>query len=283
MELPLELVDAILVNVPGSTDLSRCSLVCKDWRALGQSRLFKSISLRKASKNPQLLEILRTSSHIPSAIRTIDLNFISLGVVWKYMDVEELGELVSEILYRVSSPRSLVLRGPTTDSRITWSELPLGLQSSITKFMGLGTLEEIEIDGWAFDVPIHQFFSMLATAPSLRRLRLRHGFSGFFSEDTPEDFSPPVLNLDLLDIRVDDHLDVDPQVTSDLPQLFQLDAGSKLDLRVWLNTAFWAFGNIGEFLTEHIAEQVQTLELTIGELSHFYDLRIFHLTSYLCA
>ncbi|KAJ3500032.1 hypothetical protein NMY22_g19398 [Coprinellus aureogranulatus] len=262
MDLPLELVETILDHIPNSADLACCSSVDRDWRILSQSRLFKSISFRKSFKSPALLEILQNSLHIPRAIRTVDVNFISLALASPYLNIADEAELVCNILGRITHPRSLVLRGPRSEQRITWTEMPSELQDAITSFSQLPTVQELEIDGWVFDIPAHRFFNMLAKAPSMRRLRLHHSFTGLYCGDLPWDHCPAALNLDLLDIHVDDHLDAPSAL--DFSQLFRMDSSSKLNLRVWLNTALWTFGNLGEFLTERIAEQVDTLELTIG-------------------
>ncbi|KAJ2921668.1 hypothetical protein H1R20_g15426, partial [Candolleomyces eurysporus] len=286
MEFPIELVEVILDNVEERRDLEACAAVCRDWSALGQTRLFKSITLRKTRNFQQLLGIVQGSPHIASAIKRVKLDVMDAA---KWCDddattcpvtncnlnatgVNTVSGIVADILRALPNIRSLSLKGLYYEDRLHWESLPYVLQEAIILLVQDGELEELDIDGWVFDFPIHTYFRTFLSAPSLRRVRLKRAFSGLhstpdYSSATTEEgeWEPVKLNLHELEIHVDDHLDANPQVKEDWSRLLELnDASTKLTLRVWLNTAFWSFGKTMDFFSGPAANVVDTLELTIG-------------------
>jgi hypothetical protein len=295
MDFPVELVEAIFDNVKERRDLEACAAVCRDWSALGQTRLFKSITLRKTTNFHRLLEIVQGSSHIASAIKSVEIDVVD-PAKWcnddtttcpaaECRDVNVTGAntvsgTVAGILHAAPNIRSLCLKGLYYEDRLHWESLPSVLQEAVIYLVQDGELEELELDGWVFDFPIHTYFRTFLSSPSLRRVRLKRAFSGLYSTSNSSsaitgkewEWEPVKLNLHELEIHVDDHLDGDPRVKeADWSRLLDLnDASTKLTLRVWLNTAFWSFGKTMDFFSGPAASVVDTLELTIGGCHFLY-------------
>ncbi|KAF6744898.1 hypothetical protein DFP72DRAFT_1077961 [Ephemerocybe angulata] len=239
--LPIELVEATLDNVDVK-DLKACSLVTHTWRTLSQARLFRTITLSKPPNFESLLEVLedKRSNQIASSVRHLELDFGLLAQGGMRSDFKEAAELAGHIVARIQ-PRSVVLRGPRSGRRVTYRMLPFHFKHTVTHVLSMPCVEDLELDGLV----------------------------GWITAVT-------TLKLESLDIHVDDNLDVNNNITSDLSQWLQFDPSTRLALRLWLNTAFWAYGNLGEFFTVHNATFIESLELTIG----FRNNRVYDLSNH---
>ncbi|KAF5335130.1 hypothetical protein D9611_010889 [Ephemerocybe angulata] len=273
--LPIELVESTLDNVDVK-DLKACSLVTHTWRTLSQARLFRTITLSKPPNFESLLEVLedKRSNQIASSVRHLEIDFGFLAQGGMRSDFTEAAELAGHIVARIQ-PRSVVLRGPRSGRRVTYRMLPFHFKHTVTHLLSMPCVEDLELDGLVFELPFEQFKTYFSS-PHLRRLRLQHSFSELWSNDNGENYRPTTLQLESLDIHVDDNLDVNNNITSDLSQWLRFGPSTRLALRLWLNTAFWAYGNLGEFFTVHNATFIESLELTIG----FRNNRVYDLSNH---
>ncbi|KAF6763463.1 hypothetical protein DFP72DRAFT_531516 [Ephemerocybe angulata] len=165
--LPAELLLAVFASLADddAAALRACTLVCSEWRALAQPRLFHEIVLSTADmrKSLQFQQFMLSSPTIRAAVRAVTVHFPDLDS-WA-PDRRRAANLMADVLELLPRPERLRLYGARfSDYRIKWSRLSNHLKNSIRTLLHRPSMTTLLIDGWVLDVNHPEFNTIFADA-----------------------------------------------------------------------------------------------------------------------
>ncbi|GAA5876525.1 hypothetical protein JCM8547_009415 [Rhodosporidiobolus lusitaniae] len=116
-DLPLELLPQLLEPLVRRQDLCAASLVCRAWREVGQSLLFRWVRLfgRDLAVASTLFTVLAENPHLAALVRTLEVRVYPLSMILK--ERLEMEELACRMLRNLVNLTSLVWtrKGALTD------------------------------------------------------------------------------------------------------------------------------------------------------------------------
>ncbi|KAF6742300.1 hypothetical protein DFP72DRAFT_1179317 [Ephemerocybe angulata] len=165
--LPAELLLTVFASLADAdaAALRACTLVCSEWRALAQPRLFHEIvlSTEDMRKSIAFQQFMLSSPTVRAAVRAVTVHFPDLDS-WA-PDRRRAANLMADVLELLPRPESLRLYGARfSDYRIKWSRLSNHLKNSIRTLLHRPSMTTLLIDGWVLDVNHPEFNTIFADA-----------------------------------------------------------------------------------------------------------------------
>ncbi|SJL10356.1 uncharacterized protein ARMOST_13742 [Armillaria ostoyae] len=161
--VPMELVDNMFDELDTPGDLFSCSVVCRNWHAFAQARLFSRIQLDSSYGKPpvntvhKFYQLLSASPHIASHVREVTICVRALDRDAK----------IPWVLSRLSNLRSLKIRG---SGRVVWENIPLDIRAALETAMT--RVPRLELNSLAFSGDMQRIFSLFAKSTVLTDLAL---------------------------------------------------------------------------------------------------------------
>ncbi|KAK0223845.1 hypothetical protein IW262DRAFT_1369626 [Armillaria fumosa] len=161
--VPMELVDNMFDELDTPADLFSCSVVCRNWHAFAQARLFSRIQLDSSYGKPPMntvhkfYQLLSASPHIASHVREVTICVRALDCDAK----------IPWVLSRLSKLRSLKIRG---SGRVVWENIPLDIRAALETAMT--RVPRLELNSLVFSGDMQHIFSLFAKSTVLTDLAL---------------------------------------------------------------------------------------------------------------
>ncbi|KAK0194393.1 hypothetical protein F5146DRAFT_1035690 [Armillaria mellea] len=161
--VPMELVDNMFDELDTPADLFSCSVVCRNWHAFAQARLFSRIQLDSSYGKPpvntvhKFYQLLSASPHIASHVREVTI----------YVRALDRDAKIPWVLSRLSNLRSLKIRG---SGRVVWENIPLDIRAALETAMT--RVPRLELSSLIFSGDMQHIFSLFAKSTVLTDLAL---------------------------------------------------------------------------------------------------------------
>ncbi|KAK0469154.1 uncharacterized protein EV420DRAFT_1633582 [Desarmillaria tabescens] len=161
--VPMELVDTMFDELDAPSDLFSCSVVCRNWHAFAQARLFSRIQLDSSFGKPpvntvhKFHQLLSVSPHIASHVKEVTI----------CVRPHDRDAKLPWILSRLSNLRSLKVRG---SGRVVWENLPLDVREALETAMA--RVPRLELNSLIFSRDMQNIFSLFAKSTVLTDLAL---------------------------------------------------------------------------------------------------------------
>ncbi|KAK0205337.1 hypothetical protein DFS33DRAFT_1327571 [Desarmillaria ectypa] len=231
--VPMELVDSMFDELDTPADLFSCSVVCRNWHAFAQARLFSRIQLDSSFGKPpvntvhKFHQLLSASPHIASHVREVTI----------CVRPHDRDTKLSWILSRLSNLRSLTIRG---SGRVVWEDMPLDIRAALETTMT--RVACLELNSLIFSGSTQRIFSLFAKSTVLTDLAL---FQTLPRTPVPVDIDGPVTpGIRLRSLS----LTLKPEVLTDtLHVLRRIDASELRHLAVH-TYSWWDNKPLQEFL-----------------------------------
>ncbi|KAG7442804.1 uncharacterized protein BT62DRAFT_935532 [Guyanagaster necrorhizus] len=178
--VPMELVDSMFDELNTPADLFSCSLVCRNWHAFAQARLFSRIQLDSNFGKPpvntvhKFHHLLSASPHVASHVREVTV----------CVRAHDSDDKLPWILSRLSNLKSLKIQG---SGRVVWENLPQGVRATLETAMT--RVARLQLSLLIFSGDMQNIFSLFAKSTVLTDLAL---FQIFPRTPAPVDVNGPV-------------------------------------------------------------------------------------------